>query len=95
MCRAALLLLVLFPIVGRAEEPKPLSPIGFGSSAHQDKPQPIWDAIVAAKPDLFLMLGDAIYADVPKGTKMEEAYARLAAQPGFKKLRSVCPMLAV
>ncbi len=41
------------------------------------------------------MIGDAIYADVPKGTKMEEAYAKLAAQPGFAKLRQSCPMMAV
>jgi alkaline phosphatase D len=95
MRRLALLLVFLLPMFARADEPRVLSRIGFGSCVHQDKPQPIWDTIVAAKPELFLMLGDAIYADVPKGTKMEEAYAKLAAQPGFARLRQSCPMMAV
>jgi alkaline phosphatase D len=95
MRRLVLLFILFLPLAVRAEEPKALGRIGFGSCVHQDKPQPIWDTIAAYKPDLFLMLGDAIYADVPKGTKMEEAYAKLAAQSGFVKLRQTCPMLAV
>src|SRR5262245_9206556 len=87
----ALLLLALLPA---ADPPKPLSRVGFGSCVHQDKPQPIWDAIAAARPELFVLLGDAIYADVPKGTVMSEAYQKLAAQPGFKKLRAACPLMA-
>ena len=37
--------------------------IAFGACAHENKPQPIWDAIVNAKPDLFIFAGDNIYAD--------------------------------
>ena len=37
---------------------KTLSRIAFGSCAKQDKDQPIWEAIFAAKPDLFVFLGD-------------------------------------
>ena len=48
--------------IGRFEE-KPLSRILFGSCARQNNPQPIWDAIVAEKPDVFLMIGDNIYGD--------------------------------
>src|SRR5262249_34437946 len=96
MRRFALLVLVILPFLAPAAEPAgPMSRIAFGSCVHQDKPQPIWDSIVAAKPDLFLLIGDAIYADVPKDTKMHEAYAKLAAQPGFKALRAACPVLAV
>ncbi|HUY93198.1 MAG TPA: hypothetical protein VMV10_31000 [Pirellulales bacterium] len=51
------------PAASVAAEERPLSRIGFGSCARQDRPQPIWDAIVETKPDLFLMLGDNIYAD--------------------------------
>ena len=42
---------------------KPLSRIAFGSCANQDRPQPIWEAVVATKPELFLFIGDNIYAD--------------------------------
>jgi alkaline phosphatase D len=43
----------------------PLSRIAFGSCANQDRPQPIWDAVVEIKPQRFVFLGDNIYADTP------------------------------
>src|SRR5262249_43085740 len=95
MRQITLLTLLIAPALIHADEPRPLSRIAFGSCVHQDKPQPIWDTIVDAKPEVFLLIGDAIYADVPKDTKMEEAYLKLAAQPGFKKLRAACPIMAV
>ena len=42
---------------------EPLQRIAFGSCAKQDKPQPIWDAVVETKPQLFLFIGDNIYGD--------------------------------
>ena len=40
-----------------------IATIAFGSCVKQWEPQPIWNSIAAAKPDLFLFLGDNIYAD--------------------------------
>ena len=57
-----LLFFVTFALNAVADE-QPLSRIAFGSCAKQDKPQPIWDAVVETKPQLFLFLGDNIYAD--------------------------------
>ena len=37
--------------------------IAFGSCCDQDKPQPIWDAIIETQPELFIFLGDNIYGD--------------------------------
>jgi alkaline phosphatase D len=79
--------------VCQADE-KVLSHIDFGSCAHQDKPQPIWDAIVADKPELFLFIGDNIYGDSADMAVLRAKYAKLGAQPGFKKLREACPLLA-
>src|SRR5688572_1078670 len=42
---------------------EPLSRIAFGSCADQKLPQPIWDAVVEEKPQLFVFLGDNVYAD--------------------------------
>ena len=42
---------------------KVLNRIAFGSCAKHWQHQPIWEKVIAAKPDLFLFLGDAIYAD--------------------------------
>lgn len=37
--------------------------IAFGSCAKHWQYQPIWETVIAEEPDLFLFLGDAIYAD--------------------------------
>ncbi len=90
----AVLLLVTLAVPAFAEDKKPLSRIALGSCVHQDKEQPIWDAIIATKPELFLMLGDNIYADTQDIEVMVAKYNKLAAQPGYKKLRETCPILA-
>jgi alkaline phosphatase D len=72
-----------------------LTRIAFGACAKEDKDQPIWDAVSAAKPDLFIFLGDNIYADTRDPAVMAEKYALLAAKPGFRKLRDTTPILAI
>lgn len=82
-----------------ASAPVPITPaprrIAFGSCAHQDKEQPVWDAIVASQPDLFIFLGDNIYGDTRDIGALKAQYAKLAAKPGFKKLRDNVPILAI
>jgi alkaline phosphatase D len=73
---------------------KPLTRIAFGSCAKQDKPQPIWEAVVETKPELFVFLGDNIYADTQDMDVMRAKYKMLADQPGFIKLRKTCPVIA-
>ncbi len=63
-----------------------VSRIAFGSCARQDKPQPIWDAVVATKPDIYLSLGDNIYGDTEDMAVMKKKYDQLAAIPGWQKL---------
>ncbi|MBM3993408.1 MAG: alkaline phosphatase family protein [Planctomycetes bacterium] len=77
-----------------ADEKLVLHRIAFGSCARQDKPQPIWDAVVATKPELFLSLGDNIYGDTEDMAVMKKKYDLLAAIPGWKKLKQTCPILA-
>ena len=69
-------------------------PFAFGCCADQEKPQPIWEAIVAARPDVFLFIGDTVYADTTDMPTMRAAYAKLAALPGYQKLLRTCPVLA-
>lgn len=73
---------------------RPITRIALGSCAVQDQPQPIWEAILADRPDLFLFLGDNIYADTEDMDTMRVKYGRLATQPGFARLRSTIPVLA-
>lgn len=93
----ALALLALTP-VARADDPKVLTKIAFGSCADQDKPLPIFDAMAAAKPDLLVLLGDNMYADLDKKLKVtpdviREKYKQMEKVPGFAKLKATCPMV--
>ncbi len=68
--------------------------IAFGSCAEGAVPQPIWEAVLAADPDLFIFLGDNIYGDTRDPAVLSAKYAQFAAQPGFKRLRDRVPVLA-
>ena len=76
--------------------------IAFGSCAKQWQHQTIWDAILAAKPDLWLFLGDAVYADTDGATawlvsreQLIGEWNRLADKPEFQEVRAKIPMMAI
>ncbi len=69
--------------------------IAMGSCADQRKSQPIWDAIVNLKPDIFLFLGDNVYADTEDMDEMRAAYRILGEQPGYQALLKTCPVRAI
>ncbi len=75
-----------------ANEDQTIRRIAFGSCARQDEPQPIWDHVVASRPDVFLFIGDNIYADTEDMSVMRQKYAQLAAKPGYQKLLRTCPV---
>ncbi len=85
---------VVPPAAASENEAKPIQRIAFGSCANQSKPQPIWDVVVEQKPDIFVFLGDNIYADTADMKLMKEKYARLGAKPGYQQLLKQCPVLA-
>ena len=72
-----------------AQDAAPLTRIAFGSCAHQTKPQPIWDAVLDYRPELFVFLGDNVYGDVTSAalTELREAYAKAATIEGYAKVR--------
>jgi len=78
-----------------------VSRIAFGSCAKQWQYQSIWRAVIATNPDLFLFLGDAIYADTDGRTawpvtdkQLAGEWNRLADKPEFQDLRAKVPMMA-
>jgi alkaline phosphatase D len=79
-----------------AQDPAPLTRIAFGSCAHQAKPQPIWDAVLDYRPELFIFAGDNVYGDVTSGamTELSEAYASATAIEGYASVRETVPVLA-
>jgi alkaline phosphatase D len=72
----------------------PLSRILFGSCVKQDQPAPIFEQIVSQRPELFVFLGDNIYADTLDMDVMRAKYAKLSSDHGFQTLINSCPILA-
>ena len=82
-----------FAPAARGDDPKLITKIAFGSCVDQDKPVPIFEAMAATKPDLLLLMGDNMYADLKKGVKVtpeliREKYQQMAKVPGFVKLKA-------
>jgi alkaline phosphatase D len=74
------------PSASATPTPTPPAPerlrIAFGSCAKQSKPQPIWRAVADANPDLFLFLGDNLYADAEDEATFRRRYDEFrAVQP--------------
>ncbi|OWQ90441.1 hypothetical protein CDN99_13915 [Roseateles aquatilis] len=69
--------------------------IAFGSCAKQSKPQPIWRAIGAAKPDLFVFLGDNLYADARDEATLRQRYAEFMAVEPLQAFRRATPHIAI
>jgi alkaline phosphatase D len=79
-----------------AQDAAPLTRIAFGSCAHQAKPQPIWEAVLDYRPELFIFAGDNVYGDVTSEamTELRDAYASVANIEGYAKVRATVPVLA-
>ena len=76
--------------------------IALGSCAFQWDAQAIWDAVIAEEPDLYLSLGDAIYADFDgqrvydvTPETLEREWGVLASVESFQRLVDNVPVLAV
>lgn len=74
--------------------------IAIGSCARQDKPLPVWDVIAGHEPDVFLFLGDNMYADLERKRReitpddVAKAYVELAEHESFERFRRAVPILA-
>ncbi|MEM8898255.1 MAG: alkaline phosphatase D family protein [Bacteroidota bacterium] len=58
--------------------------IAFGSCNNQNSDQEMWKEIQADEPDLWIWLGDNIYADTEDMDEMREMYIQQKAHPEYK-----------
>lgn len=72
---------------------KPPEVVAFGSCADQNSPQPIWKSIGENSPDLFLFMGDNIYASGPGQKSMSEQYWKLSRITDFRSFREKVPFM--
>ncbi len=90
-----MLLLLSLHAQAQVHDDRPLTRIAFGSCFDQMLSPDIWTTVVNAKPDVFVMLGDNVYADATKDLAIKRvAYDQLAAIPAFETLRSSATLLA-
>ena len=70
--------------------------IAYGSCIDQTRPAPIWDTILAGKPDLFVFGGDNVYCEMPYSlARLRRAYAIAAESPGMSRLRRSVPHISI
>lgn len=90
-----LLLLAVAPLWAKFPDDfeSPLTRIAFGSCNKQTLPQPMWDAIAAQHPDLWIWMGDNIYGDTRDMTVLAAKYEKQFKQPDYAKFREATPVL--
>jgi len=64
-----------------------LTRIAFGSCNDQAREQPLWAPIRETTPDLWVWLGDNVYADTDNMRAMDSTYAVQKQHPGYRALR--------
>ena len=70
--------------------------IAFGSCFDPRRPGgEIFSRVLEQEPDLFLFIGDTVYADTEDPTRYAAAFAELHAVPEFAELRRRTPVAAV
>ncbi|MFM9940233.1 MAG: alkaline phosphatase D family protein [Hyphomicrobiaceae bacterium] len=74
-----------------------LQRVAIGSCLRQTRPIPIFKDVMAAKPDVLLMIGDNVYGDFndAEAGPLRTAYTALAGQPDYQRIRSAVPILPI
>lgn len=80
------------PVWG-ADEASYIERIAFGSCNRQDRPQPLWAAVLADRPDLWIWSGDNIYADTADTNVMRAKYSAQLQRPEYRQLLHLCPVI--
>ena len=91
---------LLAPAAGALAQSLPVRPlvrVAFGSCADQNEPQPIWDAVLAYRPELFLFMGDNVYGALRTSdfAELQAAYTRSRSIEGYVRLRQTVPHQAI
>lgn len=89
--------LVAHPAAARfpRDASQPISQIGFGSGNRHDRPQPHWEALAACQLDLWLWLGDNIYADTEDMEVMAQKYEAQFNRPDYAAFRRAVDIIGV
>jgi len=86
---------IFLSVLSFAQNDYPLiSKIALGSCADENLDQPILSLVLEHDPELFIYLGDNIYADTKNINELEDAYKKLGSKKEFQKLKLNIPIIA-
>jgi alkaline phosphatase D len=72
-----------------------LTRIAFGSCSEEDTEEQMWTDIVAQKPQLWIWLGDNVYADTHDMTFLKKQYQKQKFNPDYQQLVKACPVIGI
>jgi len=88
----ACLITLVFHTSVKAESVESIK-IAFGSCSNQDLKQVMWTPVLAQAPDVWVWLGDNIYADTLDMEKMAEKYQQQRSHPLYQQLEKSAVIL--
>ena len=97
----SVLILCLLPITLCAQQAditfnKELNRVAFGSCSKQDLPnKQLWTEINTVNPDLWIWLGDNIYADTEDMARMREMYDHQKSHPDYQRLQKSADVIGI
>jgi alkaline phosphatase D len=74
---------------------KTLQTIAFGSCNKSDMPQDYWQNIGKTNPDLWIWLGDIIYADTENMNQLEAMYNGQKSNPDYANFAKQTPIIGI
>ena len=92
--KQSFLLLFVLTVSLKCSAQKPIERIAFGSCGHQIGEQLIWNSVVALNPELWIWLGDNIYADTEDMEVLRRKYQQLGDNYNYQLLKDKCPVIA-
>lgn len=90
-----LLTCIIWAGCSTAENNQAKTKIVFGSCAHQDNDDQLWNELTAEKADLFIFLGDVIYGDTQDMSVLKAKYDKQKNRPGYQNLIKSTPTIGV
>lgn len=81
---------------GSSQSTKSQLTIAFGScNQHWQESQPIWKQIIKNEPDLWIWLGDIIYADTDDMSEMQSDYITQQSHKDYKQLTATTDVIGI
>jgi alkaline phosphatase D len=84
-----ILVVAALAMVGSAStEPVDSIRVAFGSCAHQEMANPMWEPIAKHRPDVFVWMGDNVYGDTEDMALLQAKYIKQEGQRSYRRFLS-------